>query len=110
MNLAQAAAVVAYEIFRNARRPVGFQAKKLHPASSKVREDMYAHIESVLIRAGFLGRSNPLRMMRDIRRVLNSADLDDRDAKIIRGIFRKIGNMIRIADEKIESLQKAGTS
>jgi tRNA (cytidine32/uridine32-2'-O)-methyltransferase len=110
MNLAQAAAVVAYEIFKNARRPVGFQAKRSEPASVKVREDMYSHIEGVLIRAGFLARSNPLRMMRDIRRILNSADMDDRDAKIIRGIFRKIGNMIRMADEKIERIEKAGTT
>jgi len=108
MNVAQAAAVVAYEIFKNARRPVGFQAKRLQPASVKAREDMYAHIESVLIRAGFLGRSNPLRMMRDVRRILNSAEMDDRDARIVRGIFRKIGNMIKIADEKIETLEKAG--
>jgi len=108
MNVAQAAAVVAYEIFKTARRPVGFQAKRLQPASVKAREDMYAHIESVLIRAGFLGRSNPLRMMRDVRRILNSAEMDDRDARIVRGIFRKIGNMIKIADEKIETLEKAG--
>jgi tRNA C32,U32 (ribose-2'-O)-methylase TrmJ len=61
---------------------------------------MYEHIESVLLQAGFLDRSNPLRMMRDLRRILNSAEMADRDAKIVRGIFRKIGNMVRIAREK----------
>ncbi len=97
MNVAQAAAIVAYEIFKVACRPVGFQAKRPRPASVKVREDMYEHIESVLLQAGFLDRSNPLRMMRDLRRILNSAEMADRDAKIVRGIFRKIGNMVRIA-------------
>ena len=102
MNVAQAAAITAYEIFKVACRPVGFQAKTLRPASVKVREDMYEHIESVLLQAGFLDRSNPLRMMRDLRRILNSAEMGDRDAKIIRGIFRKIDNMMRIAREKAQ--------
>lgn len=110
MNLAQAAAVIGYEIFKIASRPVGFQARKIKPASSKVREDMYAHMEAVLVRARFLDESNPLRMMRDIRRILNSADMDDRDAKIIRGMFRKIGNMIRLADERIRELESVGTA
>jgi TrmH family RNA methyltransferase len=100
MNVAHAAAVTMYEIFKIACRPVGFQVRKRVPASVEVREEMYAHIESVLLKAGFLNRSNPLRMMRDIRRILNSADMDARDATIIRGIFRKVGNMIRIAEEK----------
>ena len=67
---------------------------------------MFQHIEAVLIRAGFLSASNPLRMMRDIRRILNSADMDDRDVKIVRGLFRKISNMIRISDEKTKKLQE----
>lgn len=101
MNVAHSAAVTMYEIFKIACRPVGFQARKRLPASVEVREEMYAHIESVLLKAGFLNRSNPLRMMRDIRRILNSADMDTRDATIIRGIFRKVGNMMRIAEEKM---------
>ena len=100
MNVAHAAAVTAYEIFKIACKPFGFQARKRVPASIEIREEMYAHIEAVLLNAGFLNRSNPLRMMRDIRRILNSADMDDRDATIIRGIFRKVGNMVRIAREK----------
>jgi len=100
MNIAHAAAVTAYEIFKIASMPVGFQARKTRPASVKSREDMFQHIEDVLTRAGFLDRSNPLRMMRDIRRIFNSADVDDRDVKIVRGLFRKISNTIRIADDK----------
>jgi tRNA (cytidine32/uridine32-2'-O)-methyltransferase len=101
MNVAHAVAVTAYEIFKTACRPVGFQVRNRRPATAAVREAMYSHAESVLLKAGFLNRSNPLRMMRDIRRILNSADLDDRDAIIIRGIFRKVGNMMRIAEGKM---------
>jgi TrmH family RNA methyltransferase len=106
MNVANAAAVIAYEIFKAASVPVHFQAKKLIPASVEAREDMYEHMESVLIRAGFLDPGNPLRMMRDVRRIFNSAAMDDRDVKIVRGIFRKISNMMRIADERAR--MKAG--
>jgi tRNA (cytidine32/uridine32-2'-O)-methyltransferase len=107
MNVAQAAAITAYEIFKVACRPIGFQAKKLRPASVRVREDMYEHIEKILLQAGFLDRSNPLRMMRDLRRILNSAEMEDRDAKIVRGIFRKIGNMVRIARDKTQQTERS---
>jgi len=111
MNVAHAAAVIGYEIFRIASRPVGFQVRKTRAASIETRELMYEHIEGVLLRAGFLDRSNPLQMMRDIRSILNRADMDDREVRVIRGVFRKIDNMIRIADEKIRHLsQGRGTS
>jgi tRNA (cytidine32/uridine32-2'-O)-methyltransferase len=109
MNVAHAAAVIAYEIFKIACRPVNFQAKRTAPASLKTREDMYEHIQGVLVRAGFLDAANPLRMMRDVRRILNSAAMDDRDVKIVRGIFRRIDNMMRLADERIAEAAEAQT-
>ncbi|MFH1116889.1 MAG: RNA methyltransferase [Pseudomonadota bacterium] len=106
MNVAHAVAVTASKIFRLACRPIGFQSKARRPASIETREDMYAHIEKVLVRAGFLDPSNPLRMMRDIRRIFNSADMDGRDATIIRGIFRKIDNLVRLSDERVGELER----
>jgi TrmH family RNA methyltransferase len=106
MNVAHACAVTAYEIFKRTSRPMGFKAVRFVPASVSAREEMYEHIEQVLVRAGFLDPSNPLHMMRDLRRILNSAGMDDRDVKIIRGVFRKIGNMVRIADEKVKSMEQ----
>jgi TrmH family RNA methyltransferase len=101
MNVAHAAAVVAYEIFKVVGMPVNFQAKRTRPASVQTKEAMYEHIQAVLLRAGFLRDSNPLRMMRDIRRIFNSAVMDDRDVKIMRGVFRKIDNMGRLADDRV---------
>ena len=109
MNVAHAAGVIAYEMFQIACRPVNFQAKRTAPASVQAREDMYEHIQGVLIRAGFLDAANPLRMMRDVRRILNSATMDERDVKIVRGIFRRIDNMMRLADECIASAKTAQT-
>jgi tRNA C32,U32 (ribose-2'-O)-methylase TrmJ len=100
MNVSHAAAIIGYEIFGRCARAQGFQARTLKPASVEVKEAMFAHIEEALTKAGFLDPENPLRMMRDVRRILNSAQLDDRDAKIVRGMFRKIGNMIRISRQR----------
>ncbi len=109
MNVAHACAVIAYEIFKRSARPRGFKAEKSRPAPIADREEMYAHIEAVLTRAGFLDREHPLRMMRDLRRIFDSASMDERDVKIVRGVFRKIGNMIRIADERIRDLEARGS-
>ncbi|MEW6531154.1 MAG: RNA methyltransferase [Thermodesulfobacteriota bacterium] len=106
MNIAHACAITAYEIFKRACRPRGVQMRAFQPASVEEREAMFQHVQTVLTRAGFLEKTGPLRMMRDIRRILNSAQMDNRDAKIIRGIFRKMGNMVRIADEKVCKLEK----
>ena len=103
MNLGQAAAVVCYELFKIASQPVGFQAVSVRPAPIESREQMFGHIERSLLRTGFLPRKNPLRMMRDVRRILNSASIDERDVRIIRGIFRKFDNAIRLAGQKVSS-------
>lgn len=94
MNIAHAAAVMAYELFKAACVPVNFQATRIKPASVESREQMFEHIQDVLVRSGFLEESNPLRMMRDVRRILNSATMDDRDVKIVRGMFRRIDNAL----------------
>lgn len=105
LNVAQAIGIVSSEIFKNSCKPVGFQAIKRKPAQVQAKEEMYQHIEAVLIRAGFLPEDNPLRMMREIRRIFNSADMDERDVVIIRGMFRKMNNMIQIADQRIRELE-----
>lgn len=97
MNLAQAVAIMCYEIFKVACQPVGFKAISFRPAHIESREQMFTHIEQVLVQTGFLPTNNSLRMMRDIRRILNSASMDERDVRIIRGIFRKLDNSARLA-------------
>jgi TrmH family RNA methyltransferase len=108
MNVAHACAVVAYEIFKVSCHPMGFQVRRFRPAPLSHREQMFEHIQTVLIRAGFLDADKPLRMMRDIRRILNSANMEERDVKIIRGLFRKIDNLVRTADERIRVLEGRG--
>ena len=51
---------------------------------------MYAHLEELLLRIGFLDPKNPKRIMHTLRRIFGRANLSDRDVAILRGIFRQL--------------------
>jgi tRNA/rRNA methyltransferase len=51
---------------------------------------MYAHLEELLLRIGFLDPKNPKRIMHALRRIFGRAKLWDRDVAILRGIFRQL--------------------
>jgi TrmH family RNA methyltransferase len=109
LNLAQAVLLVCYELYltrlqelrnaecgmRNERR-----VRKDDPASSSALpaplaefqkvEKMYAHLEQLLLRIGFLDTNNPKRIMHTLRRIFGRASLGDRDVAILRGIFRQL--------------------
>lgn len=106
LNVAHAVAVVAYEMFHRACKPTGFQAKKFTPAAVASREQMYEHVQDVLVKTAFVRSPKNLDMLRDIRRILNSAQMDERDVQIMRGVFRKIGNRIRILEERLQRLEE----
>ncbi|MDH4264300.1 MAG: hypothetical protein OEW45_01560, partial [Deltaproteobacteria bacterium] len=53
-------------------------------------EGMYAHLEELLLRIGFLDLQNPKRIMHTLRRIFGRANLSDRDVAILRGIFRQL--------------------
>lgn len=83
LNLSQAVLILAYEVF-NA------EPSELNPgrqlATVREREQMFQHLEQVLVRIGFLSSQNPAPIMRSIRRFLGRADLTPRDIQILRGI------------------------
>jgi tRNA/rRNA methyltransferase len=51
---------------------------------------MYAHLEDLLLRIGFLNPNNPKRIMHTLRRIFGRASLSDRDVAILRGIFHQL--------------------
>ncbi len=53
-------------------------------------EKMYAQMEELLLRIGFLNPKNPKRIMHTLRRVFGRAKLSDRDVAILRGVFRQL--------------------
>ena len=87
LNLAQTVLLMAYEVY------------VLHPrertpppvlVSQDKRDEMFHHIEQVLIQIGFLSSSNPGPIMKSIRRFLGKAELAARDVKIVRGIMSQM--------------------
>lgn len=92
LNLAQSVMIVAYEIFlaRLASQP---SASGTAPpfAEFQKTEGMYAHLEELLLRIGFLDENNPKRIMHTFRRIFGRANLSDRDVAILRGVFHQLG-------------------
>jgi len=88
-NLAQAVLLVCYELFRaSAEAPAGSAALQL--AAEKEREQLFTHLEALLLRVGFLHENNPGRIMSSLRRLFGRAGLEERDIRILRGILSQI--------------------
>ncbi|MFQ5633910.1 MAG: RNA methyltransferase [Gammaproteobacteria bacterium] len=88
LNLAMAAQIIAYEIrwsmSLNDKPEVAMDSP---PASADGMEYFYAHLERVLLDAGFLRPDNPRALMRRLRRLYNRARLDERELNMMRGIL-----------------------
>ncbi len=89
LNLAMAVLILCYEVFQ------ALQAQPLPSppplASAQELEGLYGHIQSVLLEIGFLDPRNPARMMNYLRRLLGRANLNSRDVRVLRGLFRQVG-------------------
>ncbi|MFN7975058.1 MAG: TrmH family RNA methyltransferase [Acidobacteriota bacterium] len=93
-NLSHAVAVVAGSIREAAvaapepHRP--FPPSDLAPASHDTVERLFADLESLLSLVGYLDENNPQRMMTELRRILASRGLEERDARILLGVLHQI--------------------
>jgi tRNA/rRNA methyltransferase len=94
LNLAQAVMIVCYELHMAALayQAGGACAPGPFPKMAEFQkiEGMYAHLEDLLLRIGFLDPKNPKRIMHTLRRMFGRANLCDRDVAILRGIFRQL--------------------
>ncbi|OGQ96697.1 MAG: hypothetical protein A2521_07525 [Deltaproteobacteria bacterium RIFOXYD12_FULL_57_12] len=90
LNLAQAVTVLCYELFTGilqSNLPKARPAPKL--ADSHELEGMYAHVEELLVRIGFLKTADTTYWMRNIRQFLGRVGLRSKEARIIRGFCRQ---------------------
>jgi tRNA/rRNA methyltransferase len=93
LNLAHAVMVVCYELFRSSlevpRPPVQLaQAEQL--------ERMFEHMEKTLIRIGFLDPNHPKRIMRGLRKLLGRSEMDEREVRILQGIWSQMDRYVRL--------------
>lgn len=89
LNLAQAVAILCYELYRSARYPGKSMAAAPMLASSHELEGMYEHVERILHRIGFLRTEDSSYWLRNIRDFLGRVGLRAKEARIIRGFCRQ---------------------
>lgn len=85
-NLSHIVAIMCYELARIQFGPP--ESREL--ANAGDLENMFTHIEKVLLEVGFLKEKDPARMMLVIRQMLHRAEFDAREVKVIRGMLKQI--------------------
>ncbi len=88
LNLAQAVAVCAYEIWTAAREPAAPATRREAPLAD--REALYRHLEEALLAAGFLLPHTARSRMAVVRRVLERSRPAPAEVRLLRGMARQI--------------------
>jgi tRNA/rRNA methyltransferase len=87
LNLAQAVMVLCYELFQAQR---GTEADSLPVAPVEQLERMFDQMEETLLDIGFLDPHDPKRIMRAIRKIFGRSQLDEREVRILHGIWSQM--------------------
>jgi tRNA/rRNA methyltransferase len=90
MNLAQSVAVCLYEVSRAFGRAQGVRGGGKRLASGKMLEGMFQHMRRTLLAIEFLDAQNPDHVLRTFRRVFGRAGLNDREVRILQGLWSRI--------------------
>jgi tRNA (cytidine32/uridine32-2'-O)-methyltransferase len=93
LNLAQAALLVLYGLFErgNGTRQVLRPPRRGAPrASTRQLQDLFADLERTLDAVEFLKTRSPVTTMRALRSTLARADLDAREAGLLRALFIEV--------------------
>ena len=89
LNLAQAVMVCLYEIYL-AAAVAPAPAERIHRAPAEAVEALFDRMKETLLKVGFLDPQNPEHILLALRRILGRAGLEERDVKILSGLFRQI--------------------
>ena len=96
LNLAQTIQIVTYEL-RMAFKDQLISQPFNNPSTDKLatagqREGLYQHLESFMLKIGFLNPQQPKNLMPRIRRLFSKANLEEKEVNIIRGILTTAEN------------------
>jgi tRNA/rRNA methyltransferase len=92
LNLAQAVMVLCYELFQSSDT---VPEKDMRMASSEQAEKMFEHMEKTLLDIGFLEAENMKRIMRTLRRLFGRSQMEERDVRILQGIWSRVDWILR---------------
>ncbi len=90
MNLAQAVSLCLYEVSKLKKLPIDGNSGRKKLAKNETLEAMYQHMRQSLLDIGYLDPQNPDHILRTFRRILSRSSLNDRDVRIMRGLFNQI--------------------
>jgi len=88
LNVAQAAAICLYEIYLASLAPA--LEEGLARANAEDVERLFDIMRNSLLKIGFLDSENPEHMLLAFRRIYGRAGLEDKDVRILTGMFRQI--------------------
>jgi tRNA/rRNA methyltransferase len=88
LNVAQAAVICLYEIYLASLAPA--EESALKRADAEHIERLFDRMRTSLLKIGFLDSENPAHMLLAFRRILGRAALEDKDVRILTGLFRQI--------------------
>ena len=87
LNLAASVQVVAYEMRIATVGGAIADSERTPPATHEEVESLFAHLETSVIRSGFLDPANPRRLMERLRRLFGRARLESQEVNILRGML-----------------------
>jgi tRNA/rRNA methyltransferase len=97
MNLAQAAAVVCYEIALAARAGAPLAAEPDgEPARHATVEALWELARALLGRAGYLNPQNPEHILADLRRLLGRAEPTQREVELVTAALRALDRQLKV--------------
>ncbi len=94
LNLAQAVAVVAYELMmaaeQSAAAAIEAAARAPHFVAAAISDPMLARMEEALVSIGFIPDDNPEHIMFAIREIFGRSGLTAREVEILNGMARQM--------------------
>lgn len=106
LNVAQAAVICLYEIYLAGLAPAGHDG--VQRAQAEQVERLFDIMRASLLKIGFLDSENPEHMLLAFRRILGRGGLEEKDVRILTGLFRQIEWYARQGWKVVEEKEKRG--
>ena len=106
LNVAQAAVICLYELYVAALAPV--ENRGIERARAEDFERLFDIMRHSLLKIGFLDSENPEHMLLAFRRIFGRAGLEDKDVRILTGMFRQIEWYVNQGWKVVEEKEKRG--
>jgi len=105
-NVAQAAVICLYEIYIAMIETAGDD--EIQRARAEDIERLFDIMRNSLLKIGFLDSENPAHMLLAFRRIFGRTGLEDKDVRILTGMFRQIEWYAKEGWKVVEEKEKKG--